>query len=227
MTAERADSLRAWHEDASAELHELGSRDVVYLGLDLHVPAEVFGPTPVSDLLGREVIARTSPGARVLDMGSGAGANGLLAARAGADVTAVDVNPLAVRATYDNAERNGLAERVRVVEGDLFDRVEGRFDLVVFDPPFRWFRPRDLLERAITDEGYATLTRFVEELPTRLAPGGSALVFFGTSGDEGYLRELIGRVGLGCAVVAERSLEDGRATYHVFVLDRPPGEADR
>lgn len=34
-------------------------------------------------------------------------------------------------------------------------------DLIVFDPPFRWFQPRDLLETAITDENYQSLTSFM------------------------------------------------------------------
>jgi hypothetical protein len=38
----------------------------------------------------------------------------------------------------------------------VFEAVDGRFDLVIFDPPFRWFAPRDPLEAASTDENYRT-----------------------------------------------------------------------
>src|SRR5947209_12840701 len=107
MPSERVDRLRTWHDEASAERHALGAHDVEYLGLRLHVPESVFPPTPTSDLLGQQVIARARPGDRVLDMGCGAGANGILAAVAGGEVVAVDVNPFAVAATAANAERNG------------------------------------------------------------------------------------------------------------------------
>lgn len=69
MTPERVERLRRWHEEASEEVHQLGAHDVEYLGLRLHVPDQVFPPTPTSDLLGREVAARVQPGHRVLDRG--------------------------------------------------------------------------------------------------------------------------------------------------------------
>jgi release factor glutamine methyltransferase len=68
-------------------------------------------------------------------------------------VVAVDVHPAAIEAARANAERNGVAERVEVRYSNVFSEVDGAFDLIVFDPPFRWFRPRDLTETAITDEG--------------------------------------------------------------------------
>ena len=68
------------------------------------------------------------------------------------------MNPYAVAAAVANAARNGVADRTRFCESDLFAAVDGSFDLIVFDPPFRWFAPRDLLERAFADENYEALT---------------------------------------------------------------------
>lgn len=217
---ERVERLWRWHQEASEELHSLGAHEVEYLGLHLHIPAQVFPPTPTSDLLGRAVLARTRPKQRVLDMGCGAGANAILAAQHSNDVLGVDVNPIAVSASQANAERNGVAERIRFIESDVFDAVDGDFDLIVFDPPFRWFQPRDLLERAFADENYASLSRFMREVSHRLRPGGEALVFFGTSGDVAYLDELIDATGLRSATIAERSLHvrGETATYFVRCL---------
>lgn len=217
MAADRVERLRRWHEEASTGLHQLGAHDVEYLGLDLHVPEQVFPPTPTSDLLGREVQRRVEPGDRVLDMGCGAGANAILAAQITDQVVAADVNPHAVAATTANAERNGVQDRVAAFESDLFEQVEGDFDVIVIDPPFRWFRPRDLLERAITDEQYRTLGRFLADVPSRLRPGGRVLLFFGSSGDVAHLDGLIEGSGLVSDLVAERTIhvrgED--ATYFV------------
>ncbi len=139
------------------------------------------------------------PGDRVLDMGTGCGVNGILAARTGADVLALDVNPEAVRAAQDNARRNGVADRLEVRLSDVFDAVDpaadGPFDVVVFDPPFRWFQPRDLLEMATADPGYRALTRFVRDARLHLSDHGRLLVFFGSSGDLGYLQRLIAEEG--------------------------------
>ena len=166
----------------------------------------MFAPTPTSDLLGNLVTDHAAPGLRVLDMGCGGGANAILAARAGASVLGVDVNPAAVEASRVNAARNGVADRTEFAASDLFDAVEGEFDLVVIDPPFRWFAPRTMLERACTDENYETLATFIDEVPSRLRPGAAVLLFFGTSGDVEYLDERIGASGLLSATVAERTI---------------------
>jgi release factor glutamine methyltransferase len=222
LPPERIEELRRWHEDASAELHALGAHDVEYLGLRLHVPEHVFPPTPTSDLLGEEMRRHVQPGHRVLDMGCGAGANALLAAQITDQVVAVDLNPHAVVATAVNAEANGLASRVECRESDVFSDVEGDFDLIVIDPPFRWFAARDVLELAFADENYATLGRFVAEVGERLRPGGVVLLFFGSTGDVAHLDALIAAAALSSETIAERTISTrgGEATYVVRRLTR-------
>ena len=73
----------------------------------------------------------------LLDMGTGSGVSGILAARKGALVVAVDVNPMAVACARQNAKRNGVADKMTFAVADVFEGVEGDFDLIVFDPPFR------------------------------------------------------------------------------------------
>lgn len=124
MSPERVDLLRQWHDDASDQLHALGAHSVTYLGLDLQIPEQVFPPTPTSDLLGGEVRARVAAGHRVLDMGSGAGANAILAAQTAREVVAVDVNPIAVETTAANAARNGVGDRVDARVSDVFEHVD-------------------------------------------------------------------------------------------------------
>ncbi len=106
----------------------------------------------MSDLLGRAVSDEVRPGERVLDKGTGSSVNAILAARAGAEVLGVDINPAAVDAARANADRNGVAAVFAV--SDMFSAVDGEFDLAVIDPPFRWFAPRGMTEVAIADEGY-------------------------------------------------------------------------
>ncbi|WP_211267002.1 methyltransferase [Nonomuraea candida] len=187
---EDAARIRRWHEHAYQALREEGARErsFSYLGRTLLVPPGVQPITGMSHLLGEAVLAEVRPGDRVLDMGTGSGVNAVLAAATAAYVLAVDVNPAAVAAARRNAERNGVTIDVR--ESDVFSAVEGEFDLIVFDPPFRWFAPRDLTEAAITDANYRALTAFFHGVRRHLASGGRLLVFFGTSGDLEYLREL-------------------------------------
>ena len=218
MSDEYAATLRRWHEAASIELHGYSAHEVRYLGLELLIPEHVFPPTPMSDLLGRSVLDEVRDDDRVLDMGTGSGVNAILAASRSHDVVGVDINPHAVAAAIRNAERNHVADRTTFFASDVFERVDGTFDLIVFDPPFRWFRPRDLLEMSFSDENYRTLTRFMSEVRDRLNPGGRLLLFFGTSGDMNYLRHLIDRSGLAAGSIASRDLiKDGiTVTYCTF-----------
>ena len=75
---------------------------------------------------------------RVVDVGVGSGAIALAIAdeHPGARVSAVDCSPRALGVARHNAKRTGLADRVTLVEGDLFGGLPGPFDLVVSNPPY-------------------------------------------------------------------------------------------
>jgi release factor glutamine methyltransferase len=226
MSDERVRRIRAW-QDANYRSDE-HSRGVTttFMGAELVVPADVHPPQGVSDMLANAVLREVRDTDRVLDMGTGSGVNAILAASKSSNVVAVDVNPVAVRCARDNAERNGVSGRVAVRESDVFANVEGRFDLIVFDPPFRWFAPRDLRERATADENYASLTTFFREVGDHLTERGRVLVFFGTSGDLAYLQLLIREAGLESETLSTRErVRDGETvTYFAFKLT-PRGSA--
>lgn len=222
ITAAYADRIRRWHETAyeAAKAEGADGQTFDYLGRTIHVPPQVQPITGMSHLLGEAVLAEARESDRVLDMGTGSGVNAILAAATARQVLAVDINLLAVAAARANAEANGVADRVETRESDVFGAVEGEFDLIVFDPPFRWFAPRDLLETATTDENYRAMTEFFRSARRHLAPGGRMLISFGTSGDLGYLRGLMDEQGFAVAVVAQHELtKDGmRVEYFVFRL---------
>jgi release factor glutamine methyltransferase len=222
VSPEEAERIRQWHESAYLAARAAGesTRTFSYLGKTIVVPPDVQPITDTSPLLGEAVLAEVRPTDRVLDMGTGSGVNAILAATEATDVLAVDVNPSAVEAARRNAERNGLADRIEVRHSDVFSAVDGEFDLIVFDPPFRWFAPRDLLEVATADTGYQAMTRFFTEARRHLTPGGRMLIFFGSSGDLAYLRHLMDAEGFTAEVIASRDLvKDGwKVDYFTFRL---------
>ena len=229
VSAEHAERIRGWHLNAyqAMKAEGEGGQTFEYLGRTLTVPPEVMPITGMSYLLGEAVLAEARENDRVLDMGTGSGVNAILAAGTARRVLAVDINPVAVAAARANAEANGVADRVEARQSDVFSAVEGEFDLIVFDPPYRWFAPRDLLEAASTDENYRAMTAFFREARRHLTPEGRMLIAFGTSGDLGYLRGLIEEQRLRTEVVAQRDLvRDGqRVDYYVFRLSAPAHSA--
>lgn len=190
------------------------------MGRSLVVPPGVFVPTPVSPLLGKAVLAEVQYNDRVLDLGTGSGVNAILAASKTRDVVAVDINPASIICAKRNAKRNRVESHIRFLVSDLFDKVSGRFDLIIFDPPFRWFKPRSIEERATADEDYATLTTFFTRLTGVLRPGGRVLLSFGTSGDIAYLRHLMTQAGLRKRIVASKEItKDGwKVKYFIYKL---------
>jgi release factor glutamine methyltransferase len=203
MSEERARRLREWHDSAHEDLRASVPVHMSFMGLDLYVSEDVLPPggPGEGDLFHKAVFAEVKPSDRVLDMGTGSGVSAILAAKVSSDVIAVDINPKAIDCAIGNAERNGVRDRITFLHGDVFDQVEGDFDLIVFDPPFRWFAPRDLLEMSHADEGYRTLRKFMAEAGEFLRPDGRILLNFGTSGDIDYLYSLIDRTDFDKEVV--------------------------
>ncbi len=98
-------------------------------------PGMAFGTGmhPTTRLCVAALEMRVQPGTALLDVGTGSGVLAVLAAKLGANpIVATDIDPLAVDATHDNAERNGLApDAIAVSLGSVPSGRDGTFDLVV------------------------------------------------------------------------------------------------
>jgi release factor glutamine methyltransferase len=78
---------------------------------------------------------------------------------------------------------------------------------------------------ASTDESYHALTTFIRNVGRYLRPNGRMLIFFGTSGDLGYLRRLLAEEGFRIDILSHRTkVKDGiRVDYYTHRVTRPTG----
>lgn len=146
----------------------------------------------------------------VLDLGTGSGVCAVFAARRAGRVVAVDITEASVRCATANAWLNGVADRMQVRHGDLFEPVAGeRFDLVVFNPP--WVRgapAADDFDRAWRSADLAP--RFAAGLAAHLKPGGHALIQLSTYGDAQWYADELRSHDLRLTAVARRDYYNER-----------------
>jgi release factor glutamine methyltransferase len=170
----------------------------------------VYAPQDDTALLAEALADEPrTPGAQVLDVGTGSGALALAAARRGAEVTAVDISRRAVWTARLNARLYRLP--VRIHHGNLFDPVRGRsFDVILANPPYvpapdtrRGPRGRRRAWDAGQD-GRLVLDRICRDSPPLLRPGGVLLVVHSALSGPGRTLDLLRAAGLKASVVRRR-----------------------
>jgi release factor glutamine methyltransferase len=127
----------------------LAGESVAYLvgehefwGLPFTVDASVLVPRPDTETVvevARGLRTDRSAPCRVLDLCTGSGAIAVALAKElpAATIVATDVSDAAVAIARKNADRNGVADRVEVRAGNLWQPVPGeRFDLITANPPY-------------------------------------------------------------------------------------------
>jgi release factor glutamine methyltransferase len=108
----------------------------------LEVNSSVLIPRPDTEVIVEEAlnICRKidSPEMKILDIGTGSGAIAIALALeiTGAKVVATDISPAAVNLAQKNAAALGLKEKIDFRLGNLFEPVDGFFDIIVCNPPY-------------------------------------------------------------------------------------------
>lgn len=186
---------------------------VEFFGLRIAIDPGVFVPRKRTEFLVREAIAHATSGATVLDLCCGSGAVGIAICSAidGADLSAADIDPVAVQ----NALHNFALTGGRVYEGDLFDplpdSLRGHVDILTANVPYvptdaiallppeaRDFEPLATLDGGA--DGLDVLRRVAAEAPMWLAMGGH-LLFETGEGQALAASEIVASFGLAARIV--------------------------
>ncbi|MEO5922539.1 MAG: peptide chain release factor N(5)-glutamine methyltransferase [Bryobacteraceae bacterium] len=175
-----------------------------FYGRDFRVTTDVLIPRPETEHLIEAAIERLSAtsrsrlcneprasasGYQVLDVGTGSGCIAItLALETNAQVTATDISHAALQVAKENAERLGAT--VHFLERDLIP--EGRFDLIVSNPPYVPLTDKPTLQREVRDhepelalyggdDGLDIYRRLIPAASRALNPGGWLMMEIGAT----------------------------------------------
>lgn len=170
-----------------------------FMGLTFNVNEHVLIPRQDTEILVEEVLKELHDGMRVLDMCTGSGCILLSLLHYSNDCEGLGVD-LSAEA-LEVAGRNVLkvltpekAEHAHFLQSDLFEKVEGKFEIIVSNPPYiasaeveklmpevRDHEPRMALDG--TEDGLYFYRRIIEEAGKHLVSSG--MLFFEIGYDQG------------------------------------------
>lgn len=125
--------------------HIIGEAE--FMGRLFSVGPTVLIPRPETEELVEETVKNLTGAqpSRILDLCSGSGciAISLAFMFPSAEVIGADISPQALEVARKNAANMNLGKRVKFVQSDLFENIEGEFDFIISNPPYI---PTDIIE---------------------------------------------------------------------------------
>ena len=176
------------------------SFEVNGLTMNLLTDNGVFSKNKVDEgsLAFLKVILPLNLGNNILDLGCGYGTIGLTiaVAKKEARVTLADINTRALALCKRNADAYNLGQRVTILQSDIYEKIEGKYDSIVINPPIR--------------AGKSVTYKMYEEAKQYLIDGGSLLIVIrkaqGAESAAKYIESIFGNV----------KLLDRRKGYHIL-----------
>jgi len=191
--AEQFEALIARRAAREPTAYLVGRRE--FCGLEIQVTPAVLIPRPESELIVEAALESFPRSGRVLDIadvgtGSGCLAVTLARERPASRIIATDISGEALDVARLNARRLGVASRIELVETDLLNGVERKFDLIVSNPPYVPERDRPQLQPEVREyeparalfagnDGLSIIRRLVDQVPACLKPEGRLIFEFG------------------------------------------------
>lgn len=110
-----------------------------FMGLDFSLNESTLIPRPDTECLVERVMEyiKLNSAKTVLDIGTGSGAIAVsLAALADVFCVGCDISKNALKMAAYNGEKNGVKAKTKFVQSDVFENIEGEFDIIVSNPPY-------------------------------------------------------------------------------------------
>jgi release factor glutamine methyltransferase len=186
---------------------------VFYGDFTFQVYEDVYEPAEDTFLIADSLAQIVKEGTTVLDVGTGCGILAIVAAKKAEKVIATDVNPHAVKCARLNAKINGVAPKIYIRLGDLFQPVQKTesFDVIVFNAPYLPSSQREQrtwLGRAWAGgpTGRQLIDRFIVEAPHYLKRNGRILLVQSSLANTDETLEKFRKASLKAQVIAEKKV---------------------
>lgn len=168
-----------------------------FYGLEFEVTPDVLIPRPETEILVEEAIKELNrlnkPNElRFIEIGVGSGCISVSILKNVPTATAVatDISAEAIAVARRNAEKHGVLDRIEFHHGDLFAGVQGKFDMIVSNPPYipegdladmqaevRDYEPRSALFGG--KDGLDIVRQIIDEAPVHLNHSGLLFIEIG------------------------------------------------
>ncbi len=199
-----------------------GSQD--FMGCNIKVDPRVLIPRLDTEVLVEDAIdlinsgrlrgaVEGNPGDSwdVLDLCCGSGAIGIAIQKfcPKAKVTCLDISEGALELAKENADRNGVGRKMKFLQGNMFEPLQGRFhpltfDMIISNPPYIKRDVIETLQREVKDheprlaldggeDGLDYYRTIASEAPKHLKRGGCLIMEIGADQKDG-VREILGSI---------------------------------
>lgn len=157
-----------------------------FYSLNFYVDENVLIPQPDTEVLVEEVIniAKRENKTKILDMCTGSGCIGISLAYylENSKLTLTDISKRALNVAIINAKKNKIEDKVEFLQSDMFEKIEGKYDFIVSNPPYIETDTIRTLDKQVQMEPIIALDggkdglffyrKLVEEAPKYLEKGG-------------------------------------------------------
>lgn len=174
--------------------------DTEFCGCRIMIDERALIPRPETEILADTVIRSAENGDKILDMCTGSGCIAVSVAKAlkgkNVIVSATDISDAAVMLAEENAKLNDV--NVHFFVGDLFQKIRGRFNIIVCNPPYIKSSEIPSLQREVIDheprvaldggdDGLEFYRRLAAEVRSYLVKGGMLILECG----EGQMNDIL------------------------------------
>lgn len=171
---------------------------IEYKGRKFQVFKDVYEPSDDTFLILDNLAVKN--GDKVLDVCTGTGILAITASEKASEVIAGDISPQAIECAKHNMNINDI-KNMKIVESDLFENINTKFDLILFNPPYLPSdpdEPEHPLKKAWDGgtDGRVIIDLFLEEVNDYLLPGGVVQLIQSSLNNPGKTLKRLEKIGI-------------------------------